>query len=106
MKRPKSSSTYQKKTKYKQWGQTANMRSNNQIEFQNYSTQSRANITINSSQANFGKPSMQKDVSEACISPSKIVLHKTPMRPKTGQGGRKLKPSAKFNSIMNRTNTN
>ena len=87
------------------------MRSNNQIEFNNYSTASRANITINSSVANFGTGKQQlnlsKDVSEINISPSKIQLHKTKMRPQTGvSGGRKLKPSTKFNSIMNRTNTN
>ena len=76
MKRPKSSSTYQKKMKYKPWGQTPNMHSNNQLDFNNYASQSRTNITIgasNSSAANFkGGLSLTKDVSEINIAPSKI----------------------------------
>ena len=69
LKRPKSSGNYSKKMKYKQWGQQASMRSNNQLDFNNYNSQSRTNInTSNVSGHGLRHPLiLSKEISEASI---------------------------------------
>ena len=76
VKRPKSSGTYGKKMKYKQWGQQANMRSNNQLDFNNFNTQSRPKL----GQASLSRPlTLNKEISEVSI---QIGTVKNP-RPRT-----------------------
>lgn len=106
MKRPKSSGNYSKKMKYRQWGQHPSMRSNNQLDFNNYNSQSRTNMnTCHTSAHGVKHPlTLNKEISETSIQ----VGHQKNVRPRTSGlnrsmnagGNRRLKSTTKFMSAQ------